>query len=60
MTSSSRRSLNQAEQIERFLETARSLGCDQDKEKFEAALAKIAAHKPVRASKRKAKVEKAK
>jgi hypothetical protein len=31
-----------------FLETARALGCDEDKEKFEAALRKVAAHKPIR------------
>jgi hypothetical protein len=33
-------------QLEKFLETARALGCDEDKEKFEAALGKIARHKP--------------
>ena len=33
-------------QMQRFIETARALGCDEDKEKFEAALGKIAAHKP--------------
>jgi hypothetical protein len=33
-------------QFERFIETARSLGCDEDKEHFEAQLGKIAAHKP--------------
>lgn len=36
------------EQLTRFLETARALGCDEDKEKFEAALRKVAAHKPVK------------
>ena len=36
------------EQHKRFVETARALGCDEDKERFEAALAKIAAHKPSR------------
>jgi hypothetical protein len=35
-----------AAQIERFRATARALGCDEDKEKFEATLGKIAAHKP--------------
>jgi hypothetical protein len=34
------------EQVKRFLETARAFGCDEDKEKFEAALGKIAAHRP--------------
>jgi hypothetical protein len=34
------------EQMKRFVETARALGCDDDKERFEAALGKIAAHKP--------------
>ncbi len=33
-------------QIERFFDTARRLGCDEDKEKFEAQLGKIAARKP--------------
>jgi len=33
-------------QLDRFKETARSLGCDEDKERFEAALSKIAGHKP--------------
>lgn len=33
-------------QHNRFLETARALGCDEDKEKFEATLRKVAAHKP--------------
>lgn len=34
------------EQHARFIETARALGCDEDKERFEAALGKIATHKP--------------
>jgi hypothetical protein len=33
-------------QLTRFLETARALGCDEDKDRFEAQLGKIAAHKP--------------
>ncbi len=33
-------------QIERFRETARALGCDENKERFEATLGKIAAHTP--------------
>ena len=40
-------------QIERFKETARALGCDEDKERFEAALGKVAAHKPAIAAKKK-------
>jgi hypothetical protein len=34
------------EQLARFIETARKLGCDEDKERFEESLAKIAAFKP--------------
>jgi hypothetical protein len=30
----------------RFIETARKLGCDEDKERFEESLGKIAAYKP--------------
>jgi hypothetical protein len=30
----------------RFVETARALGCDEDKEQFEKSLGKIAAYKP--------------
>jgi len=37
-------------QIERFRETGRRLGCDEDKERFEAALGKIAVARPRRAS----------
>jgi hypothetical protein len=33
-------------QFNRFLETARKLGCDEDKERFEESLGKIAAYKP--------------
>jgi hypothetical protein len=33
-------------QFQHFLETARALGCDEDKDKFEAALGKIAEQKP--------------
>ncbi len=35
-------------QIDRFRETARRLGCDEDKEHFEKQLGEIAAHKPVK------------
>jgi hypothetical protein len=33
-------------QFNRFVETARKLGCDEDKERFETSLGKIAAYKP--------------
>jgi len=32
--------------FDRFIETARSLECDEDKERFEATLGKIAKAKP--------------
>jgi hypothetical protein len=32
-------------QRERFVETARALGCDEDKERFDEKLGKIAGHK---------------
>jgi hypothetical protein len=35
-----------SEQVARFIETARDLGCNEDKERFEVALGKIARHKP--------------
>jgi hypothetical protein len=41
-----------ASQIDRFRTTARALGCDEDKEKFESSLKKIASHKPVLKKKR--------
>jgi hypothetical protein len=34
------------DQFKRFVETARKLGCDEDKEQFERSLGKIAAYKP--------------
>lgn len=34
------------QQHARFVETARKLGCDEDKERFEKSLGKIAAYKP--------------
>jgi len=37
-----------AAQFSRFVETARALGCDEDKERFEAQLGKIAEHKPTK------------
>lgn len=36
------------DQLSRFKETARALGCNEDKVKFEAQLRKIAAHKPTK------------
>jgi len=33
-------------QVERFIETARMLGCDEDKDRFEKSLGKIAAYRP--------------
>ena len=33
-------------QVERFKKAARALECDESEERFDAALAKIAAHKP--------------
>lgn len=36
----------QLPQVERFKEAARHLGCDEDKAHFDAALEKIATHKP--------------
>ena len=44
---------DQAAQHQRFIETARALGCDEDKERFEAALGKIATHKPADGPKKK-------
>ena len=44
---------NASDQIARFKETARALGCDEDKERFETALGKVAAHKPAGAPKKK-------
>ncbi|MGH6858115.1 MAG: hypothetical protein ACRECP_10900 [Methylocella sp.] len=35
-------------QYERFVDTARKLGCDEDKERFEGSLGKISAYKPPR------------
>lgn len=50
-------------QIDKFRETARALGCDEDKERFEKKLGEIAAHKPANelaASKKKRLKEKSK
>jgi hypothetical protein len=38
--------VNSQSQRERFEEVARSLECDESEERFDAALRKIAAHKP--------------
>ena len=37
-----------------FIETAHALGCDEDKERFEATLGKIATHKPEKVSEKSA------
>jgi hypothetical protein len=37
-------------QLKRFVESARALGCDESEERFDAALKKVAAHKPPRGS----------
>lgn len=37
-----------AAQIARFKSTARALECDEDKDRFEAALGKITSHKPAK------------
>jgi hypothetical protein len=34
------------EQLSRFLDAAKSLECDESEERFDAALRKVAAHKP--------------
>ena len=36
------------EQFNRFVATARALDCDEDKDRFEKALGKIAAYKPLK------------
>jgi hypothetical protein len=46
------------EQFNRFVETARKLECDEDKERFEKSLGKIAAYKPPKAKANEAKFEK--
>jgi hypothetical protein len=46
MTKKNSPTVQSAEQFSRFVETARALECDEDKERFEAALGKIATHKP--------------
>lgn len=37
---------NDPTQFSRFVETARKIGCDEDKERFEKSLGKIAAYRP--------------
>jgi hypothetical protein len=51
---------SEAKQFDRFLETARKLGCDEDKERFENSLGKIAAYKPPREPRKEAKKVKTK
>ncbi len=45
-----------AEQSQAFVDAARSFGCDESEERFDAALKKVAAHKPA-ASVKKGKPE---
>ncbi len=35
-------------QFDRFVETARALGCDEDKDRFETQLGEIAGYKPAK------------
>jgi hypothetical protein len=42
----SEKSENQQSQLERFKETARQLGCDEDGAAFDEKLTRIAKHKP--------------
>ena len=42
------------DQFKHFVETARKLGCDEDKEMFEKSLGKIAAYKPQKKPSKKA------
>jgi hypothetical protein len=44
------KSTKQNSQTENFKEAARALGCDESEERFDAALKKVAAHKPAKAS----------
>jgi hypothetical protein len=48
------------EQHKRFVETARALKCDESEERFDAALRKVAAHKPSQGEDQKGKKEKGK
>ncbi len=43
-------SKDNASQIDRFKETARQLGCDEDEAAFDERLGKIARHKPTNVS----------
>jgi hypothetical protein len=45
-------------QSDQFIEAARKLGCNEDEEAFNAALRKVARHKPSDASPPKSKEEK--
>jgi hypothetical protein len=40
------KSTDEKKQSAKFVEAARALGCDEDEEKFNAALGKVARHKP--------------
>lgn len=37
---------DQSEQLERFKQAARELGCDESEERFDEALRKVAGHRP--------------
>jgi len=47
-------------QFDRFIETARALGCDEDKGRFEKQLGEIAAHKTAKGPPRAPKERKTK
>lgn len=46
MAKCERGTVQQTTQRERFIETARALGCDEDEAAFDAQLRVIAAHRP--------------
>jgi hypothetical protein len=60
MTKKHLRKTDSQDQVLRFVETARALGCDEDKERFEKALGKIARHKPPSGAPPKPKIPKVK
>jgi hypothetical protein len=49
---------NGQKQFDCFVGTARKLGCDEDNERFEESLGKIAAYKPSRSEPKKPKAKK--
>ncbi len=46
------------DQFKRFVDTARKLCCDEDKDRFEKSLGKIAAYKPLPIKPKKPKTKK--